>query len=179
MIIIFFFQQSKLRNWVPKHRPIRRTGQRHITPLLRTDKMRSGVVAIMMVLVLGGLALGLLTLAGQTSIRMKSIQRELLESNQCQELLALGEPIVKARLRADADYAGEVLQLDLPWPQTGSSAKMVYRGHIAITRLAKSDQKGEWKISATCGWNEPTQRQATKTITLTTSRAGNPNDATR
>ena len=119
-----------------------------------------------MVLVLGGLALALLTLAGQTAIQRKKLQSAYLDNQQCNELLEYGERILKMRILESTDYSGETIPLEIPWSATRSNVSIPNFGEIAIRRIANPDNAATWRITVNCGQRSSARFEAAKSIRL-------------
>ena len=135
---------------------------------------RNGIVVIVMVIVLGGLAISLLTLAGQTSIQMKSIRNTSLDTHQCNELIALGEKILAARLRANPELFNETISLNLPQSFAVANPPRPQIGIVELTKIAKSDTDTDahhgWTIDASFGASEGQWKHASKTVYLRTEK---------
>jgi len=121
-----------------------------------------------MVIVLGGLAIALLTLAGQTSIQMKSIRNTSLDTQQCNELIALGEKILAARLLANPEFSNEIIRVDLPQSFAVANQPRRQIGIVELMVIEKSDtytdaQHG-WTIHASFGASEVHLQHASKNV---------------
>ncbi|MEI7459186.1 MAG: hypothetical protein WCK15_07270 [Pirellula sp.] len=137
---------------------------------------RRGLAVIAMVLVLGGLALALLTLAGQTAIQGKKFQSAYMDNQQCNELLEYGERILKMRIIESTDYSGETIPLEIPWSATRSNGSIPNFGEIAIHRIANPDNANPvnanldnantWRITVNCGQRSSARFEAAKSIRL-------------
>ena len=135
------------------------------------SQRRRGLAVIAMVLVLGGLALALLTLAGQTAIQGKKFQSAYMDNQQCNELLEYGERILKMRILESTDYSGETIQLEIPWSATRSNVSIPNFGEIAIHRIAdlgntNPDNAATWRITVHCGQRSSARFEAAKSIRL-------------
>lgn len=122
---------------------------------------RRGLAVIVMVLVLGGLALALLTLAGQTAIQRKNFQSAYFDNQQCNELLEYGERILKMRITENAEYSGETFPLEIPWSATHSKDSIRAIGEISIQRMSDT-----WRITVNCGLRSSARFEAEKSIQL-------------
>ena len=127
---------------------------------------RNGITLIIMVIVLGGLAIALLTLAGQTSIQMKSIRNASLDNQQCNELIALGERVLAARLLANPEFDYETIRLDLLQTTVLANASKPQIGIIELTKIAHADTRHRWTIDASFGASDGLLKQASKNIFL-------------
>ena len=135
------------------------------------SQRRRGLAVIAMVLVLGGLALALLTLAGQTAIQAKKFQSAYMDNQQCNELLEYGERILKMRILESTDYSGETIPLEIPWSATRSNVSIPNFGEIAIHRIAdpdnaNPDNAATWRITVNCGQRSSARFEAAKSIRL-------------
>ena len=137
-----------------------------VVPAYAGTQCRRGLAVIAMVLVLGGLALALLTLAGQTAIQRKKFQSAYLDNQQCNELLEYGERILKMRIIESTDYSGETIQLEIPWSATRSNVSIPNVGEIAIHRIANADNAATWRITVNCGQRSSARFEAAKSIRL-------------
>jgi len=142
-----------------------------VVPAYAGTQRRRGFAVIVMVLVLGGLALALLTLAGQTAIQRKKLQSAYLDNQQCNELLEVGERILKMRIIESTDYSGETIQLEIPWSATRSNVSTPIFGEIAIHRIADRDNvnpqnAATWRITVNCGQRSSARFEAEKSIKL-------------
>ena len=136
--------------------------------LRKTCRRRNGVVVIIMVIVLGGLAIALLTLAGQTSIQMKSIRNTSLDTQQCNELIALGEKILAARLLANPEFSNEIIRVDLPQSFAVANQPRPQIGIVELTMIEKSDTDTDaqhvWTIHASFGASEGQLKHASRNV---------------
>ena len=140
------------------------------------SERRRGFAVIAMVLVLGGLALALLTLAGQTAIQAKKFQSAYMDNQQCNELLEYGERILKMRILESTDYSGETIPLEIPWSATQSNVSIPNFGEIAIHRIANpdnanpdnanTDNAATWRITVNCGQRSSARFEAAKSIRI-------------
>ena len=133
---------------------------------------RNGITVIIMVMVLGGLAIALLTLAGQTSIQMKSIRNTSLETQQCNELIALGEKVLAARLDANPEFSNEILHVDLPPTFAVPNMPRPQIGIVEFAMISESNTGGRhgWTIHASFGTSEGLLKHASKTVYLKTEK---------
>ena len=134
----------------------------------KTCRRRNGIVVIVMVIVLGGLAIALLTLAGQTSIQMKSIRNTSLDTQQCNELIALGEKILAARLLANPEFSNEIIRVDLPQSFAVANQPRPQIGIVELTMIEKSDTDTDaqhvWTIHASFGASEGQLKHASRNV---------------
>ena len=147
-----------------------------VVPAYAGTQCRRGLAVIAMVLVLGGLALALLTLAGQTAIQRKKFQSAYQDNQQCNELLEYGERILKMRIIENTDYSGETIQLEIPWSATRSNVSIPIFGEIAIHRITDPDNANldnanpndaaKWRITVNCGQRASARFEAAKSIRL-------------
>jgi len=129
-------------------------------------RRRNGITLIIMVLVLGGLAIALLTLSGQTSIQMKSIRNVSLDNQQCSELIALGEKVLAARLLTNPEFTKETIPLDLPTTSLPENALRTQIGIVELTKTASADSRYRWTIDASFGAADGLSKRASKTFYL-------------
>ena len=131
-------------------------------------RRRNGVAVIIMVIVLGGLVIALLTLAGQTSIQMKSIRNTSLDTQQCNELIALGEKILAARLLANPEFSNEIIRVDLPQSFAVANQPRPQIGIVELTMIEKSDTDTDaqhvWTIHASFGASEGQLKHASRNV---------------
>lgn len=146
--------------------PSRCASHLSVVPAYAGTQCRRGLAVIAMVLVLGGLALALLTLAGQTAIQRKKLQSAYLDNQQCNELLEYGERILKVRILESTDYSGETIQLEIPWSATRSNVSIPIFGEIAIHRIADPVNAGTWRITVNCGQRSSARFEAAKSIRI-------------
>lgn len=147
-----------------------------VVPAYAGTQRRRGLAVIAMVLVLGGLALALLTLAGQTAIQRKKLQSAYLDNQQCNELLEYGERILRVRILESTDYSGETIQLEIPWSAVRSNVSIPNVAEIAIHRIANRDNANldnanpndatTWRITVNCGQRASARFEAAKSIRL-------------
>ncbi len=142
----------------------------------RTGK-RDGAAVVVMVLVLGGIAISLLLLAGRTSIQMKAIQATAIETQQCNELIEFGEAILANRLAANPEFQSETIRLQIATSLTAHSDVAPWMGIIEIgtPETAEQAEKAEksvdhvttsWSINVYLGASERNLRQASKTVLM-------------
>ena len=133
---------------------------------------RSGITVIIMVIVLGGLAIALLTLAGQTSIQMKSIRNTSLETQQCNELIALGERVLAARFLANPEFSNEIIHVDLPSTLAVPNMQRPQIGIVEFAMISESntDTRHEWTIQASFGASKGQLKHASKTVYFRTEK---------
>ena len=131
---------------------------------------RSGAAVIVMMIVLGGLAISLLTLAGKTSIQLKSFRYASLDIQQCNELIAYGETILMARRLEKSNFTGEIIRFDLPTSVLFADRSSSQIGIIELAKIEQSDAEIDqrWTITAYFGTSEGQLRQASKTVTFET-----------
>ena len=129
-------------------------------------RRRNGIILIIMVLVLGGLAIALLTLAGQTSIQMKSIRNVSLDNQQCSELIALGEQVLAARLLTNSQFSSETIRLNLPQTSVLTNPSQPQIGIVELTKIANADTRHRWTINVSFGAADGLSKQASKTVYL-------------
>ena len=153
---------------VPSQRRLSSQCASHVSvvPAYAGTQRRRGLAVIAMVLVLGGLALALLTLAGQTAIQRKKLQSAYLDNQQCNELLEYGERILKMRILESTDYSGETIQLEIPWSAVRSNVSTPNFGEIAIHRTADPDNASTWRITVNCGQRSSARFEAAKSIRI-------------
>ena len=152
-----------------------------VVPAYAGTQCRRGLAVIAMVLVLGGLALALLTLAGQTAIQRKKFQSAYMDNQQCNELLEYGERILRMRIIENKDYSGETIPLEIPWSASRSNGSIPNFGEIAIHRIADPDNANPgnanpgnadpdnaatWRITVNCGQRSSARFEAAKSIRL-------------
>lgn len=130
------------------------------------SSQRNGVAVIVMVLVLGGLAIALLTLAGQTCIQMKSIRNASLDNQQCSELIALGEQVLAASLLANAEFSSETIRLNLPQTSVLTNPSQPQIGIVELTKTASADSRNRWTIDASFGTSDGLLKRASKIVYL-------------
>ena len=131
---------------------------------------RSGAAVIVMVLVLGGMAISLLILAGKTSIQLKSFRMASLDIQQCNELIAFGEKILKARHLENPEFTSAIIRLDLSPTVVVTDHTSSQFGIIELARIANSgnEQQHGWTITAYIGLNEGHMKQASRAVILGT-----------
>ena len=88
----------------------------------RNRPRRCGVIVIMMVLVLCGMSIALLVLAGQTCVQLKSARSRSLDQMQCNELIALGEMVLMKRRVSNPEIVDETIRIHLPYSVQAANA---------------------------------------------------------
>lgn len=138
-----------------------------VTPFgSRNKPRRSGLIVIMMVLVLCGISIALLVLAGQTCIQLKSARNRSLDHMQCNELIALGERVLMERRVSDPEFSDETIRIHLPFSVQAANAQLTQVGVIKLTKIGDSDSKTvqRWRIDASIGLNESASVMGSKTV---------------
>jgi hypothetical protein len=131
---------------------------------------RNGSVVIMMILVLGGLSIALLMLAGKTHLQMKSIRDASFERLQCDELLALGERVLLSRLELRPELSEERIEVDLGSTNATLANTKSYVGIIDLVKVTTRENEIEtdqrWTIRASAGPGNGLQSHASKTVRI-------------
>ena len=126
----------------------------------------SGVVVIIMVLVLCGMSIALLVLAGQTWFQLKSARNKSLDHMQCNELIALGEKVLMERRGANPGAIDEAIQISLPYSVQAANAQLTQVGVIKLTKIGGFDSETvqRWRIEVSVGLNEGVSVQGSKMV---------------
>jgi hypothetical protein len=134
----------------------------------RNRPRRSGVIVIMMVLVLCGMSIALLVLAGQTCVQLKSARNRSLDQMQCNELIALGERILMERNVSDSEVNHETIRTSLPYSVQATNSQLTQVGVIKLTKIGDSDSETvqRWRIDVSVGLNESASVMGSKIVDL-------------
>ncbi len=132
----------------------------------RNRPRRSGVIVIMMVLVLCGMSIALLVLAGQTCVQLKSARNRSRDQMQCNELIALGERVLKERRVSNPGAIHETIQIHLPFSVQAANAQLTQIGVIKLTKIGDSDSETvrRWRIDVSVGLNESASVMGSKMV---------------
>jgi len=127
-----------------------------------------GAAAIITIMVIGGIAIALLTLSSRTAIQMRAQSRIALDAQQSAELIALGEMTLRSRLVEDAAYRGETISVQLPWFGPDLVEMKSVLGEIAIEPWnGKLPESGErWRIAVHFGYEGGVPYGAAKEVDL-------------
>lgn len=126
----------------------------------------SGAVVIIMVLVLCGMSIALLVLAGQTWFQLKSARNKSLDHMQCNELIALGERVLMERRASNPGASDEAIQISLPYSVQAANAQLTQVGVIKLTKIGGFDSETvqRWRIEVSVGLNEGVSVQGSKMV---------------